>query len=473
MADEKLTALPAASTLDLTDLAYAVTDPSGTPTSKKATWQVVKDTVAQDFIPPRVQTVVSAPTVTPDADTDDVVLVSDQNENLTIANPTGTAVPGQVLIIGIIDSAGGPFTITWDTLYFDNSLAGFAAPHLPLSTLNGNSFPLYATFEFNPTVQVGGAWVLVALEPAVGAPSGSTDDVQFNNNGTFDGNSNFTTDGNGNVILAGTLTAAGISAPITSPGSDTQVLFNDGGTIAGNANFLFDKNLDQVKANAIAGLDGAQLILTGGANTGGNGNTVNIEATNAAASSSQDGGSVILQPGKGDTGGGGNDGYIYFRKPGSVSGPARVSASNLTALRTILFPDQSGTFALAENATLATSFVGLLNATLTDQAFFVADRAYQVTAITEVHSAAAAVTANVQVTKDTSTTAPGGGTDLLTNNTNAGFDLHATANTVQTGSLSGTPSDLQLAAGDRLSVDFSGTLTSAAGVVISIALMPI
>jgi hypothetical protein len=118
------------------------------------------------------------------------------------------------------------------------------------------------------------------------------------------------------------------------------------------------------------------------------------------------------------------------------------------------------------------TFSMLANGSLADQAFFVSDRAYQVVAITEVHSVAGndAGAVNVQVTKDTGTQAPGAGADLLTNNTNAGFNLKGTANTPQTGGLTATVANLKLAAGDRLSVDFAGTLTTLAGVVITVLL---
>jgi hypothetical protein len=114
------------------------------------------------------------------------------------------------------------------------------------------------------------------------------------------------------------------------------------------------------------------------------------------------------------------------------------------------------------------------NSALADQAFFIADRAYTVKAIYEIHATAGndAGAVNLQVTKDTSTNAPGAGTNLLTNNSNAGFDLKGTANTLQTGSLSATAADLKLAAGDRLSVDFAGTLTTLAGVVVTVFLEP-
>jgi len=117
----------------------------------------------------------------------------------------------------------------------------------------------------------------------------------------------------------------------------------------------------------------------------------------------------------------------------------------------------------------------LLNADCIDQAFFIADRAYQVTRIDEIHATAGTdgSAVNLQVTKDTGTDAPGAGTDLLTNNTNAGFDLKGTANTVQNGALTGTTATLQLAAGNRLSLDFAGTVTSLAGLVVTVVLKPI
>ncbi len=111
-------------------------------------------------------------------------------------------------------------------------------------------------------------------------------------------------------------------------------------------------------------------------------------------------------------------------------------------------------------------------ALMVDQTFFVATRAYTVVAISFVHAVAETTAANlrVQVTKDTSTNAPGAGTDLLTNNTNAGFDGKATANTVQAGTLTGTGASLALAAGDRLSLDFEAGATELVGVTVTVTL---
>lgn len=105
----------------------------------------------------------------------------------------------------------------------------------------------------------------------------------------------------------------------------------------------------------------------------------------------------------------------------------------------------------------------------TDLVFFVAPRAMRILGISQVHSVAAGGTSVLQVVKDTGTSAPGAGTDLLS----TGFNLNATANTVQTGALSTTPADLSLAAGDRLAVDFADAIQSSAGVVVTVMMVPI
>lgn len=114
------------------------------------------------------------------------------------------------------------------------------------------------------------------------------------------------------------------------------------------------------------------------------------------------------------------------------------------------------------------------NGDLVDQAFYLAQRDVIVTAAYYVHSTKCSVASTVvQVVKDTSTNAPGAGTDILTNNTNTGFDLTGANNTVQTGTLTATAATLRLAPGDRLSVDFAGTLTALAGVIVVVVLQPV
>lgn len=103
----------------------------------------------------------------------------------------------------------------------------------------------------------------------------------------------------------------------------------------------------------------------------------------------------------------------------------------------------------------------------TDVAFFIAPRAMRVRSISEVHAVAAGGASALQVTKDTGTAAPGAGTDLLTS---TGFDLNATANTVQNGTLVTTLGVTTLAAGNRLSVDFANAIQSSVGVVVTVCL---
>lgn len=119
------------------------------------------------------------------------------------------------------------------------------------------------------------------------------------------------------------------------------------------------------------------------------------------------------------------------------------------------------------------NFVDAPTATATDRYIFVAPIACQVIAASEVHAVAAGGASTIQLTKDVSTNAPGAGTNLLTNNTNAGFDLNGTAATPQVGTLSATVTDLQLAIGDRLALDWANTIQSTAGMVVSVWLKTI
>lgn len=116
-----------------------------------------------------------------------------------------------------------------------------------------------------------------------------------------------------------------------------------------------------------------------------------------------------------------------------------------------------------------------LNADAVDQAVFIADRAYVVERIDYIHGTAGsdASAVNVQVKKCTGTQAVDAGTNLLTNNTSAGFNCKATANTVQNGTLTATLATKTLASGNRLSLDFAGTTTALAGVAVSIVLRPV
>lgn len=107
-------------------------------------------------------------------------------------------------------------------------------------------------------------------------------------------------------------------------------------------------------------------------------------------------------------------------------------------------------------------------ASIVDETFFVATRAMRVVSISATFSVTNGGALTAQVTKDTGTDAPGAGTDLLS----SAFNLNATANTVQNGSLVGTAGVINLAAGNRLAVDFSAAGTNLVGTVITACLAP-
>lgn len=105
------------------------------------------------------------------------------------------------------------------------------------------------------------------------------------------------------------------------------------------------------------------------------------------------------------------------------------------------------------------------------QCFFIADRNYEVTDASCVFDVAAGGASKLAITIDKGTTAPGGGSVVQTDNSNAGFDLNATAGTVQWM----TPASRHLrflAAGDRLGLSPTGAAQSTSLVAITCQLRP-
>lgn len=117
----------------------------------------------------------------------------------------------------------------------------------------------------------------------------------------------------------------------------------------------------------------------------------------------------------------------------------------------------------------------LLVADQVDQSFFVATHPCLPIATSQVHAVAElAGTLNIQLVRQQGTEAPASGDALLTNNTNAGWNGVATAQTVQVGALIATTATKQLAVGDRLGLDYTGdTAGELAGVCVTVALLPL
>jgi hypothetical protein len=104
-----------------------------------------------------------------------------------------------------------------------------------------------------------------------------------------------------------------------------------------------------------------------------------------------------------------------------------------------------------------------------DKWLYVADRAYQVVLVEEIHSVVGGSSAAVRPRKITAATtaAPGAAVATgITEITAASIDLTAAINVTQTPALSATAADLLLADGDKIGLDFSGTLTGLVGQLI-------
>lgn len=89
-----------------------------------------------------------------------------------------------------------------------------------------------------------------------------------------------------------------------------------------------------------------------------------------------------------------------------------------------------------------------------DHSIFIADGAYMITSIKEVHSHVGGTSAVVNIEKITGTNPPGSGTSCQQGT----FNLTATVNTVQSATMSSTPADYTLASGDRLGVNVGGSI---------------
>lgn len=117
-----------------------------------------------------------------------------------------------------------------------------------------------------------------------------------------------------------------------------------------------------------------------------------------------------------------------------------------------------------------------LNASIGDGPVFIADAPYEVVSVSEVHDTAGTDGGGValDVLKSTGTQNTEAGATVLATT----FNLKSTPATVvqktrSNGGLAASRSACQLAKGDRLGLDYDGTLTSLAGHVVVIVLQPI
>lgn len=177
-----------------------------------------------------------------------------------------------------------------------------------------------------------------------------------------------------------------------------------------------------------------------------------------------------------------SDSVAYSNVPHDINNDTAISAADPTDsisiplvsadLNSRVHLDRAAQLGARNNQKFAFNAAG----GLVTQCFFInsTGRTIIVTEIEELHSTAetAAGTATAVVTHDMAGQAPGAGTVVMTNT----FNLKATANTVQAGTLLAVDAlgrgnlGLQLAPGDRLSIAVGGTatITALAGVVLNV-----
>lgn len=118
--------------------------------------------------------------------------------------------------------------------------------------------------------------------------------------------------------------------------------------------------------------------------------------------------------------------------------------------------------------TYPVSLTIVANANCVDQTMITIPEACIVVGAYYTHATAGndASAVTLDLTKDTGTNAPGAGSTLLQST----FNCKGTANTVQTGSLVSSSTTRSLAAGDRIGLNFTGTVTTLAGVNVTVLL---
>jgi hypothetical protein len=129
-------------------------------------------------------------------------------------------------------------------------------------------------------------------------------------------------------------------------------------------------------------------------------------------------------------------------------------------------PANSAALTTAGNATKI--ITSELLAASVDKYIYVADGAYQVTLVEEIHSVVGGASAAVRPRKilAANTSAPGAAVAAGITEISASIDCTAAINVTQTPALVAVAADLLLADGDKIALDFSGTLTGLVGVLV-------
>lgn len=164
-----------------------------------------------------------------------------------------------------------------------------------------------------------------------------------------------------------------------------------------------------------------------------------------------------------------NPGYFGTGEPVISVKKGEMLSFKLAGAVTSLAGVQITLFALPQSCINPAVFVMKANADILTQTIYLSNTYQTVTGVQAVWDtrASGAPTITIDVTKDTGTTAPGGGTTILAAAINVANT--STANVVVNPALTATASLLALTPSDRLGFKVTGTTTALAGVVLVIS----
>lgn len=130
---------------------------------------------------------------------------------------------------------------------------------------------------------------------------------------------------------------------------------------------------------------------------------------------------------------------------------------------------QPSQFEVSTQAYLTATCNMVLNTAVVDQVFYIAAEPLEVVEVHEIHATKGTDAGDVIATirRCQSTEAATAGDDLLGATK---INLKGENNTLQSPGLTSTTADLQLAAGDRLALDITGTTTAVAGAQVTVLL---
>jgi hypothetical protein len=344
---------------------------------------------------------------------------------------TGTVDPFP--IAGLAAAQGGAVTVTGGASSTSADAGGAArlAGGVPGATGVGGAASVTGGVG-GTTSGAGGVASLVGGAGTLNANGGQSQVTGGAGQGTGTGGAVVATGGGsgaGATGAGGAFTAAGGAANSTNGAGGAASVTGGAGMGTGNGGAA-----SLVGGAAGATGTGGAVAITAGSPTAGNGSAVTITAS-AGAGGTNAGGSVNVVPGA----------AVSTGAPGQfqVNGDGGIIC---------------GTY----------YFTGTPAATT--QVFFIATRPMYIVEASEIHAVAAGGTSTLGVIHDTSTNAPGAGTDIM----GTDFNLNATANTVQNTGLSATVATKTLAAGDRLSVKWQtgSGIQSSSGVVVTVCGTP-